>query len=154
MPDAPQAQRRFRAAQFTRGRVEVDRGERDARTERELVRGTGRRLRRETEFQFALERHGRWGGRWDSNPQQQGSQPWTLPLSYGHHCTLACPAGLEPTTPSLEGWCSIRLSYGQSASKLQNRKFLVGARGFEPPTSCSQSKRATRLRHAPKIGGK
>ena len=29
--------------------------------------------------------------------------------------TLACPAGLEPTTPSLEGWCSIRLSYGQIA---------------------------------------
>src|SRR5258706_10923176 len=28
---------------------------------------------------------------------------------------LACPAGLEPTTPSLEGWCSIRLSYGQIA---------------------------------------
>ena len=26
---------------------------------------------------------------------------------------------------------------------------LVGARGFEPPTSCSQSRRATRLRHAP-----
>ena len=28
---------------------------------------------------------------------------------------------------------------------------LVGARGFEPPTSCSQSRRATRLRYAPKI---
>jgi hypothetical protein len=27
---------------------------------------------------------------------------------------VACPAGLEPTTPSLEGWCSIQLSYGQS----------------------------------------
>jgi hypothetical protein len=26
---------------------------------------------------------------------------------------------------------------------------MVGARGFEPPTSCSQSKCATRLRHAP-----
>jgi hypothetical protein len=26
---------------------------------------------------------------------------------------LACPTGLEPITPSLEGWCSIRLSYGQ-----------------------------------------
>src|SRR5262249_17016319 len=25
----------------------------------------------------------------------------------------------------------------------------VGARGFEPPTSCSQSRRATRLRYAP-----
>ena len=28
---------------------------------------------------------------------------------------------------------------------------LVGARGFEPPTSCSQSRRAARLRHAPMI---
>ena len=26
---------------------------------------------------------------------------------------------------------------------------LVGAEGFEPPTSCSQSRCATRLRHAP-----
>src|SRR2546425_1520328 len=61
---------------------------------------------------------------------------------------LACPAGLEPTTPSLEGWCSIRLSYGQPGKKTKN---LVGVRGFEPPTSCSQSKRATRLRHTPKM---
>ena len=29
---------------------------------------------------------------------------------------------------------------------------LVGARGFEPPTPCSQSKCATRLRHAPTNG--
>ena len=27
---------------------------------------------------------------------------------------------------------------------------MVGARGFEPPTSCSQSRRATGLRHAPR----
>ena len=26
---------------------------------------------------------------------------------------LVCPEGLEPPTPSLEGWCSIQLSYGQ-----------------------------------------
>ena len=26
---------------------------------------------------------------------------------------------------------------------------MVGAEGFEPPTSCSQSRRATRLRYAP-----
>jgi hypothetical protein len=28
-------------------------------------------------------------------------------------------------------------------------KIVVGARGFEPPTSCSQSRRATGLRYAP-----
>ncbi len=61
---------------------------------------------------------------------------------------LACPAGLEPTTPSLEGWCSIRLSYGQPPGQT-----LVGVERFELPTSCSQSKRATRLRYTPKKGG-
>src|SRR4051812_10838585 len=35
---------------------------------------------------------------------------------------LACPTRLELVTPSLEGWCSIRLSYGQSASKLPIQK--------------------------------
>ena len=29
-------------------------------------------------------------------------------------------------------------------------KKLVGARGFEPPAFCSQSRRATGLRHAPR----
>ena len=32
---------------------------------------------------------------------------------------------------------------------LKTIEIMVGARGFEPPTSCSQSRRATRLRHAP-----
>ena len=44
-----------------------------------------------------------------------------------------------------------RYSYN-SALKTQNSAFrcgLVGARGFEPPTSCSQSRRATGLRYAP-----
>ncbi len=51
--------------------------------------------------------------------------------------------GFEPMAHSLEGCCSIQLSYRRFAEK------LVGARGFEPPTSCSQSRRATGLRHAP-----
>ena len=28
---------------------------------------------------------------------------------------MACPEGLEPPTYSLEGYCSIQLSYGQQA---------------------------------------
>jgi len=42
--------------------------------------------------------------------------PGLYQLSYSHHRdfnVLVCPTGIEPVTPSLEGWCSIRLSYGQ-----------------------------------------
>ena len=45
--------------------------------------------------------------------------PGLYQLSYAHHCVcvlikrgiLVRLAGLEPATPSLEGWCSIQLSY-------------------------------------------
>ena len=78
---------------------------------------------------------------------------------------MACPEGIEPPTHSLEGCCSIQLSYGQS--KIQDpqtkspRKhdvgeatdcvlYLVGVQGFEPWTPWSQTRCATRLRHTPK----
>ena len=48
-------------------------------------------------------------------------------------------------TLGLEGRCSIQLSYG----RLDDCRNVVGAKGFEPPTSCSQSRRATGLRYAP-----
>ena len=64
------------------------------------------------------------------------------------------PAGFEPATHSLEGCCSIQLSYGRSSlvhSKPRTMLFCraIGAPGFEPGTSCSQSRRATGLRHTP-----
>ena len=77
---------------------------------------------------------------------------------------LVCPAGIEPATPGLEGRCSIRLSYGRLSSRsarfatpqnpvftppLARQRQLVGVEGFEPPTSSSQSWRATRLRYTP-----
>ena len=90
-----------------------------------------------------------WGGKWDSNPRQPESQSGTLPTELFPPQTLnsvACPAGIEPATVCLEGRCSILLSYGQA-----NRTgCMVGVKRFELPTSCSQSRRATRLRHTPR----
>ena len=34
-------------------------------------------------------------------------------------------------------------------SELKTQELVVGARGFEPRTSCAQGRRATRLRYAP-----
>ena len=47
---------------------------------------------------------------------------------------------------------------GEDSCPLKQEAFgllgeVVGARGFEPRTSCAQGKRATRLRHAPTFGG-
>jgi hypothetical protein len=45
---------------------------------------------------------------------------------------LACPTGIEPVTPSLEGWCSIRLSYGQIVGQSRlNQYFKNSGRGGE-----------------------
>ena len=61
---------------------------------------------------------------------------------------MATPRRFERLTHSLEGCCSIQLSYG--AGKINcAKKQVVGATGFEPTTSCSQSKRSTRLSYAP-----
>ena len=52
-----------------------------------------------------------------------------------------------PTTMSLE--ISAAGTPMRSGRWTLNSGEMVGAEGFEPPTSCSQSRRATRLRHAP-----
>ena len=64
-----------------------------------------------------------WGDRWDSNPRRPESQSGTLPTELrsplncccsAHPPTgLACREGIEPPTYSLEGCCSIQLSYRQ-----------------------------------------
>ncbi len=87
------------------------------------------------------------------------------------------PFGFEPKTYCLEGSCSIQLSYGtkitpeheqllyppdscrESYGTKYNKKgddfnhpLEVGVAGFEPTTSCSQSRRDTGLRYTPKRG--
>ena len=50
----------------------------------------------------AWKQAGRWGGRRDSNPQQQAPQAWTLPLSYDHQShaaesrKMACAGQVPP----------------------------------------------------------
>ncbi len=75
--------------------------------------------------------------------------------------TMARLTGFEPVTIRLEGGCSIQLSYRRiTAHKTSYDTFatfyfkaetlkLVGTVGFEPTTPWSQTRCATRLRHAP-----
>ena len=44
---------------------------------------------------------------------------------------------------------TVKAILSSSQIKAYITKFLVGAEGFEPPTACSQSRCATRLRYAP-----
>ena len=60
-------------------------------------------------------------------------------------CWVVSPAGIEPATYSLEGCCSVQLSYGP------NSYWGVGAPGFEPGTSCAQGRRASRAAPRPEI---
>ena len=54
------------------------------------------------------------------------------------------PFGFEPKTYCLEGSCSIQLSYGTKIKKGMISHPHVGAAGFEPATSWSQTRRDDR----------
>ena len=78
-----------------------------------------------------------WVNDGDRTHDHRNHNPGLYQLSYVHR--IARLAGLEPATHGLEGRCSIQLSYRR----------IFGEEGFEPPTSCTQSRRATRLRYTP-----
>jgi len=60
----------------------------------------------------------------------------------------------NPSDGSLQKWDRIGhcKEWGCADEFMFESDVVVGARGFEPPTSCSQSRRATRLRYAPNKG--
>ncbi len=57
------------------------------------------------------------------------------------------PDGLEPSTYSLEGCCSIQLSYGSNDEYQvpKHKKFNLDPKGVEPLTSCVQGRRSSQL---------
>ena len=56
--------------------------------------------------------------------------------------------GLEPRQPESQSG-ALPTSYSHHTPDRRYRQEIVGVERFELPTSCSQSKRATRLRYTP-----
>ena len=60
--------------------------------------------------------------------------------------------GNRTRVTSLEGWSSTIELHPQTNELNNSVKIkMVGMTGFEPATSCSQSRRATKLRHVPTL---
>jgi hypothetical protein len=90
----------------------------------------------------------------DRTRDNRNHNPGLYQLSYSHRRRtrgLVRPAGFEPATTRLEGGCSIQLSYGRitGIKTLAGSRKVVGVEGFEPPTFCTQNRRATGLRYTP-----
>jgi hypothetical protein len=97
-----------------------------------------------------------WGGRWDSNPRRLESQSRTLPTE------LRPPYIVFTGAPGRNRTCNRRLRRPvlypvelraqvllKPVTGPAPCRDLVGVERFELPTSCSQSRRATRLRYTP-----
>jgi hypothetical protein len=113
----------------------------------------------------------KWGGRWDSNPRRPESQSGALPTELRPPSSYPNKPAFHPAfrdhlrgAPGRTRTCDPRLrrpmlypaelrAHGLWAMPVPDLVpaclRLVGAEGFEPPTLCSQSRCATRLRHAP-----
>jgi hypothetical protein len=58
--------------------------------------------------------------------------------------------GRQLEDPARKEWAQVRIAPDLgSANSIFLLDWMVGAEGFEPPTLCSQSRCATRLRYAP-----
>ena len=76
-----------------------------------------------------------------------------LPLNPMHFSTPKAPSFATPMTPDLE-FRRILVERGMrtvAGCAEKQRRRMVGARGFEPPTPCAQGRCATRLRYAPTL---
>ena len=87
---------------------------------------------------------------------RRNHNPELYQLSYNHHKTV-CFLAVLPGAPGRTRTCNRRLRrpllYPVELQALAGSPSsqLVGVEGFEPPTSCSQSRRATRLRYTPSL---
>ena len=74
----------------------------------------------------------------------------SIQLSYRRVlCVMERETGFEPATYGLEGHRSSQLSYSRKITHM----YLVGAKGFEPSTPCSQSRCANQTAPRPEING-
>ena len=74
------------------------------------------------------------------------NRPMRIP-SFGARRGIGIASGSPVARPSGEDWKRRPWRGVERGTSW----VLVGARGFEPPASCSQSRRATRLRYAPDV---
>ena len=98
--------------------------------------------------------------RWESNPirapvrllRTPAMKPASRDYTHPYHCTL-CPArpqGVNAGAKALRTGCRHALGrrpYRQAGRHAATLPRLVSMEGFEPPTLCSQSRCATRLRY-------
>ncbi len=73
--------------------------------------------------------------------------PGLYQLSYAHHNDICNKNG----TLGRSRTCDPRLRRPLLYPAELQAQILVGVEGFEPPTSCSQSRRATKLRYTPML---
>ncbi len=65
---------------------------------------------------------------------------YSVMFAYPSPGNMATPAGLEPATTSLEGWCSIQLSYGVEPRRGSAAEDRGSGRETQGPAGTGQRK--------------